>query len=42
LQQGGYATDTSYASKIISISQSPLMQQVLQSVQGQTSDAPNE
>jgi len=32
LQASGYATDTNYASKIISISNSPLMQQVLQSV----------
>jgi flagellar protein FlgJ len=41
LQSAGYATDTSYASKIISISQSPLMQQVLRAV-GQTSAAANE
>jgi peptidoglycan hydrolase FlgJ len=32
LQQAGYATDTNYAAKIINISQSPLMEQVLQSV----------
>ena len=32
LQQAGYATDTNYAAKIISISQSPLMTQVLQTV----------
>jgi len=36
LQAGGYATDTGYAAKIIGISQSPLMQQVLQAL-GQTS-----
>jgi flagellar protein FlgJ len=35
LQSGGYATDTSYAAKIVAISQSPLMQQVLQSVTAQ-------
>jgi len=35
LQSGGYATDTSYAAKIVAISQSPLMQQVLQSVESQ-------
>jgi peptidoglycan hydrolase FlgJ len=34
LQTGGYATDTSYASKIISISQSPMMAQVLQALAG--------
>jgi flagellar protein FlgJ len=32
LQQSGYATDTNYAAKIVSISQSPLMAQVLQAV----------
>jgi peptidoglycan hydrolase FlgJ len=32
LQQAGYATDTNYAAKIINISQSSLMEQVLQSV----------
>jgi flagellar protein FlgJ len=34
LQQSGYATDTQYASKIVSIAQSPLMAQVLQAVSG--------
>ena len=34
LQAGGYATDSSYASKIISISQSPMMAQVLQALAG--------
>jgi peptidoglycan hydrolase FlgJ len=34
LQAGGYATDTNYASKIISISQSPIMAQVLQALAG--------
>ncbi|HUW80213.1 MAG TPA: glucosaminidase domain-containing protein [Acidocella sp.] len=34
LQQAGYATDTNYAAKIISISRSPLMSQVLQAVGG--------
>jgi flagellar protein FlgJ len=32
LQQSGYATDTNYAAKIVNISQSPLMTQVLQAV----------
>jgi flagellar protein FlgJ len=32
LQSGGYATDSNYASKIIMISQSPMMEQMLQSV----------
>ncbi|HTX79007.1 MAG TPA: glucosaminidase domain-containing protein [Longilinea sp.] len=32
LQDGGYATDTSYAAKIVGISQSPLMAQVLQAI----------
>ena len=32
LQQSGYATDTNYAAKIVSISQSPLMAQVLRAV----------
>lgn len=32
LQQAGYATDTNYAAKIVSISQSPLMAQVLRAV----------
>jgi flagellar protein FlgJ len=35
LQSAGYATDNNYAAKIISISQSPMMAQVLQAV-GQT------
>ena len=34
LQAGGFATDSNYASKIIMISQSPMMQQMLQSVGG--------
>jgi flagellar protein FlgJ len=42
LQSGGYATDQNYAAKILAISQSPLMQQVLQTLptlpNGQTSD----
>jgi len=32
LQAGGYATDSNYAAKIVSISQSPMMTQVLQSI----------
>jgi len=32
LQAGGYATDRNYAAKIVNLSQSPLMQQVLQSL----------
>jgi flagellar protein FlgJ len=32
LQQAGYATDTNYAAKIVSIAQSPLMTQVLQTI----------
>jgi flagellar protein FlgJ len=32
LQDGGYATDRNYAAKIVHLSQSPLMQQVLQSL----------
>ncbi len=32
LQQGGYATDTNYAEKIVHISQSPMMAQVLQAI----------
>ncbi len=39
LQAGGYATDTSYASKIVNIAQSPLMAQVLQAVGGVSSTA---
>jgi flagellar protein FlgJ len=34
LQNGGYATDTNYAAKIISISQSPIMAGVLQAIGG--------
>ncbi len=34
LQSSGYATDTNYAAKIISISQSPMMAQVLQAIGG--------
>jgi len=40
LQSGGYATDTNYAAKIITISQSPLMTQVLQALGGQPGKAP--
>ena len=32
LQQGGYATDSGYATKILSVSQSPMMAQVLQAL----------
>jgi flagellar protein FlgJ len=39
LQAGGYATDVNYAAKIISISQSPLMTQVLKAVSGTTQGA---
>jgi flagellar protein FlgJ len=39
LQDNGYATDQSYAAKIVSIAQSPMMQQVLQSLPGGTSGA---
>jgi flagellar protein FlgJ len=39
LQSGGYATDPSYAAKIISISQSPMMTQVLQALGGSTATA---
>lgn len=39
LQQGGYATDTNYATKIINIAQSPLMVQVLQAIGGNISQA---
>jgi flagellar protein FlgJ len=42
LQSGGYATDTSYAAKIVAISQSPLMQQVLQSVEAQPDGGANQ
>lgn len=42
LQNSGYATDQNYAAKIESISQSPMMQQVLQSVAGQTSSTVSE
>ncbi|MDD2796036.1 glycoside hydrolase family 73 protein [Acidocella sp.] len=41
LQHDGYATDTNYAAKIISISQSPLMAQVLQAVGGAAQGAGN-
>jgi flagellar protein FlgJ len=34
LQAGGYATDSNYAAKIISISQSPMMARVLQTLAG--------
>jgi flagellar protein FlgJ len=37
LQANGYATDTSYASKIVTIAQSPLMAQVLQAMSGSSS-----
>jgi flagellar protein FlgJ len=46
LQSGGYATDQNYAAKILAISQSPLMRQVLQtlpqSAPKQTSDVISE
>jgi flagellar protein FlgJ len=38
MQAGGFATDSNYASKIIMISQSPMMEQMLQAVGGD--DAP--
>ncbi len=38
LQSGGYATDAGYAAKIISISQSPMMAQVLQALTGAGAD----
>jgi flagellar protein FlgJ len=38
LQQDGYATDTNYAAKIISISQSPLMLQVLAKISGKADE----
>jgi flagellar protein FlgJ len=41
LQNGGYATDQSYASKIINIAQSPLMAQVLQAIGGSPTQAKN-
>ncbi len=41
LQHDGYATDTNYAAKIVSISQSPLMAQVLQAVGGAAQGAGN-
>lgn len=34
LAQGGYATDANYAQKIIGIAQSPIMQSVLQAIEG--------
>lgn len=34
LAQGGYATDVQYAQKIVDISQSPIMQSVLQAIKG--------
>jgi len=37
LQDGGYATDTNYAAKIVNIAQSPLMAQVLQAINGSSS-----
>jgi flagellar protein FlgJ len=40
LQAGGYATDKNYASKIVSLSQSPMMALVLQTI-GQTQAASN-
>ena len=39
LQASGYATDTNYATKIISISHSPMMERVLAAIGGQTSNA---
>jgi peptidoglycan hydrolase FlgJ len=41
LQNGGYATDQGYASKIINIAQSPLMAQVLQAIGGSPTQAKN-
>jgi flagellar protein FlgJ len=38
LQADGFATDDSYATKIIEIAQSPTMAQVLQSVSAPNSD----
>jgi flagellar protein FlgJ len=40
LQASGYATDSSYATKIISISQSPMMAQVLQALTGPDATSP--
>jgi flagellar protein FlgJ len=42
LQANGYATDQSYAAKIVGIAQSPLMQQVLAALPGQSSGAASE
>ncbi|WP_419759380.1 glycoside hydrolase family 73 protein [Acidisoma sp.] len=39
LQAGGFATDSNYASKIIMISQSPMMEQMLQAVGAETAPA---
>jgi flagellar protein FlgJ len=39
MQAGGYATDANYAHKIINLSQSPLMQQVLAAVTGKLTQA---
>jgi len=39
MQAGGYATDVNYARKLINLSQSPLMQQVLASVAGKLTPA---
>jgi flagellar protein FlgJ len=41
LQQGGYATDANYAAKIVNISQSPLMSQVLDAVQPAPAPTPS-
>jgi flagellar protein FlgJ len=42
LQANGYATDQGYAAKIVGIAQSPLMQQVLAALPGQSSGAASE
>jgi flagellar protein FlgJ len=42
LQASGYATDQNYAAKIVGIAQSPLMQQVLSTLGGQSSAAASE
>jgi len=39
LQASGYATDTNYATKIINISHSPMMERVLAAIGGQNSNA---
>jgi flagellar protein FlgJ len=42
MQSAGYATDTHYAKKLINLSQSPLMQQVLQGLTGKLNPAQSE